>query len=226
MTDVSTVDLSFLDERVLNEWIVAQRWFASKTREVSSIAIIDSVPLRTDAAAARADAGRGALPHRHARDLPGAARPAPGRRGLDRAGDLRGRRLDGLRRARRPRRGPRAAARDALQRATQDEFRFRWAAGRRAVGGTVDVRPVGVEQSNTSIVFGDDADPEGVPQGRAGRQPGARAAALPDRPRLPAHRLAGRLVRGRRAATSARRSGSCRSSWPAPATAGTSRWTS
>ena len=48
MTNVTTVDLSFLDERVFNEWIVAQRWFASKTREVSSIAIMDTVPLRTD----------------------------------------------------------------------------------------------------------------------------------------------------------------------------------
>ena len=38
-----TSDLTFLDEQVLNEWIVAQRWFASKTREVSSIEIVDSV---------------------------------------------------------------------------------------------------------------------------------------------------------------------------------------
>src|SRR5690349_9770503 len=33
----------------LNEWIVAQRWFASKTREVSHIEIVDSVTLREDA---------------------------------------------------------------------------------------------------------------------------------------------------------------------------------
>ena len=52
MTDVTTAvaagDLSFLDQQALNEWIVAQRWFASKTREVSQIDIVDSVPLRTD----------------------------------------------------------------------------------------------------------------------------------------------------------------------------------
>ena len=30
-----TSDLAFLDEQVLNDWVVAQRWFASKTREVS-----------------------------------------------------------------------------------------------------------------------------------------------------------------------------------------------
>ena len=38
-----TNDLTFIDEQVLNEWVVAQRWFASKTREVSSVEIIDSV---------------------------------------------------------------------------------------------------------------------------------------------------------------------------------------
>ena len=41
----------------------------------------------------------------------------------------------------------------------QDEFIFRWApsgASRPHLGGTVDVRPVGVEQSNSSIVFGDE----------------------------------------------------------------------
>ena len=39
----------------------------------------------------------------------------------------------------------------------QDEFIFRWAPEAGAgLGGTVDVRPVGVEQSNSSIVFGDE----------------------------------------------------------------------
>jgi hypothetical protein len=39
----------------------------------------------------------------------------------------------------------------------QDEFIFRWAPNAPAgLGGTVDVRPVGVEQSNSSIVFGDE----------------------------------------------------------------------
>jgi trehalose synthase-fused probable maltokinase len=38
----------------------------------------------------------------------------------------------------------------------QDEFAFRWARSAAAgLGGTVDVRPVGVEQSNSSVVFGE-----------------------------------------------------------------------
>jgi trehalose synthase-fused probable maltokinase len=58
-----------------------------------------------------------------------------------------------------------AAGRELLHRmrsnsefqAGQDEFIFRWAPEAGAgLGGTVDVRPVGVEQSNSSIVFGDE----------------------------------------------------------------------
>src|SRR3954466_14867646 len=52
MTDVSAAvaagDLAFLDERVFNEWVVAQRWFGSKTREVAHIEIADAVPLRAE----------------------------------------------------------------------------------------------------------------------------------------------------------------------------------
>src|SRR3954462_15844479 len=43
-----TGDLAFLDERVLNDWVVAQRWFASKTREVSHIEVVDEVVLAPD----------------------------------------------------------------------------------------------------------------------------------------------------------------------------------
>ncbi len=43
-----TTDLAFIDERVLNDWVVAQRWFASKTREVSHIEIVDAVTLRDE----------------------------------------------------------------------------------------------------------------------------------------------------------------------------------
>ena len=81
MTNVTTVDLSFLDEQVFNEWIVAQRWFASKTREVSSIAVDRLGRAARGPAAARPDAGRGTLPDRHARDLPGPARAAAAREG-------------------------------------------------------------------------------------------------------------------------------------------------
>ena len=83
---------------------------------------------------------------------------------------------------------PRAAAPHALQRATsrssEDELRFRWAesagAGR---GGTVDVRPGRRRAVQLVDRVRRRADPEGVPARRAGREPRARAAALPVRAR-------------------------------------------
>ena len=126
------------------------------------------------AAAARARAGRGALRRGDARDLPGAARAAAGRRGLERAGDRRGRRADHLRRARRPGVRARAAApdaqrlrgdrggghaalplgRDGGRRARRDGRR---AAGRRRAVELLDRVRRG-------------ADPEGVPARRARRR--------------------------------------------------------
>ena len=48
------------------------------------------------------------------------------------------------------------AMRSNAESSRQDEFIFRWAERGAGLGGTVDVRPVGVEQSNSSIVFGDE----------------------------------------------------------------------
>ena len=44
MPDLAAV----LDERTLNEWVVGQRWFASKAREVAHIEVTEAVPLRSD----------------------------------------------------------------------------------------------------------------------------------------------------------------------------------
>ena len=52
MTDIPAAaaagDLAFLDRDALQHWIVAQRWFGSKSREVSQIDIAEVVPLRTE----------------------------------------------------------------------------------------------------------------------------------------------------------------------------------
>ena len=147
--------------RAFQEWIVAQRWFGSKSREVSQIELAETVTLRTRAAAARARARRGALRRGHARDLPGAARAAARGRGLGRARD-RARPTAGpsTTRSPTPRRGASCctgSARASTWPLDDGVLRFRWAetaAGRR--GGTVEVRPVGVEQSNSSVVFGEE----------------------------------------------------------------------
>src|ERR687894_2295498 len=162
MTDVPAAvaagDLSFLDQGALNTWIVRQRWFASKTREVSQIDIVDCVPLRTETpilllclVEARFPTGT-----HETYQVPLGVRPAgewdqavidesDGWTVYDALADP-------------------AAGRELLHRmrsntelqSEQDEFIFRWAESAPAgLGGTGDVRPVGVEQSNSSIVFGD-----------------------------------------------------------------------
>ena len=41
-------DLSWLPEQELNDWVVEQRWFASKSREVTQLNVVESVPLRSE----------------------------------------------------------------------------------------------------------------------------------------------------------------------------------
>jgi maltokinase len=163
MTDVQALvaagDLSFLDEDALNAWIVEQRWFASKTREVAHIDVVDAVALRNEApllvlclVEARFPAGT-----HETYQVPLGLRPADGgwseRVILETSGWVV---YDAL--------ADPAAGRELLHRmrantelqSGQDEFIFRWAESAGAgLGGTVDVRPVGVEQSNSSIVFGE-----------------------------------------------------------------------
>ena len=193
--------------------------------------IVDRVPAARRVAADRAVPGRGALPGRDARDLPGAARPAPGRRGLERARDPRGRRLDGLRRARRPgRRAASCCTRCAPTASSRSARTSSSSAGRRTrgagLGGTVDVRPVGVEQSNSSIVFGDELIMKAFRRIEPGVNPELELLRFLVRPRLPAHRLAGRLVRGRRAPDRRHARDPAGVPGSASATAGSWRWTS
>ena len=168
MTDVQALvaagDLSFIDEQPLNEWIVAQRWFASKTREVSHIEVVDAVALRNEPPLL-------VLCLVEARFPSGTHETYQVPLGLRPAGDGWGDRViaesdgwviyDAL--------ADPAAGRELLHRmrsntelqSGQDEFIFRWAESAGAgLGGTVDVRPVGVEQSNSCLLYTSDAADE------------------------------------------------------------------
>jgi trehalose synthase-fused probable maltokinase len=152
-------DLSFLDEQALNDWLVQQRWFASKTREVAQIEIVDQVTLRGEPpmlvlclVEARFPTGT-----HETYQVPLGVRPAGewDQAVISQTADWTV--YDAL--------ADPAAGRELLHRMRsnsgvqvgQDEFIFRWAPEAGAgLGGTVDVRPVGVEQSNSSIVFGDE----------------------------------------------------------------------
>jgi trehalose synthase-fused probable maltokinase len=157
---VAAGDLSFLPERELHDWVVAQRWFASKAREVAHLNVLEAVPLR-------ADAPMLVLALIEARFHPGTHETYQVPLGLRPAGEGWTERVvlehdgwtvyDGL--------ADPALGRELLHRMRSESelpvedgvMGFHWAASAAVgLGGTVDVRPVGVEQSNSSIVFGEE----------------------------------------------------------------------
>ncbi len=154
-----TIDLSTLDEGALQDWIVQQRWFGSKAREVASIDIVECIPLRDETpqlALALIEARFGEGTH-ETYQVPLGLRPVEegwNERVIGNAGDWTV--YDAL--------ADPAAGRELLHRMRRSSeetveegtLRFSWAESAGAgLGGTVDVRPVGVEQSNSSVVFGE-----------------------------------------------------------------------
>jgi maltokinase len=157
-------DLSFLDETALHDWVVGQRWFGSKAREVMHIDIAEVVPLRTEApllVLALIEARFGEGTH-ETYQLPLGLRPA-GEGWTERVIlEVDGWTVyDAL--------ADPAHSRELLGRMRSDEdvavgddaLRFRWAdtAGAHLADpptGAVDVRPAGVEQSNSSVIFGEE----------------------------------------------------------------------
>src|SRR5918997_3128501 len=152
-------ELPQLDEAVLQEWIVAQRWFGSKAREVAHIDIVEAVSLRDEPprlVLALIEARFGEGTH-ETYQVPLGLRPADegwservilqsdGWTVYDALADPAG----GRELLHRMRSGSELTT-------DQGMLRFAWAESAGAgLGGTVDVRPVGVEQSNSSVVFGE-----------------------------------------------------------------------
>src|SRR5215218_8209654 len=152
-------DLSWLPEDELQRWVVEQRWFASKSREVTHLNVVEAVPLREDSpmlVLALMEAVFPAGTH-ETYQVPLGLRPAEdgwSERAICTADGLTV--YDGL--------ADPAYGRELLHRMRQDSevtvdegvLGFHWApSASSSLGGTVDVRPVGVEQSNSSIVFSD-----------------------------------------------------------------------
>jgi maltokinase len=152
-------DVAPLEETALHDWIVAQRWFGSKTREVTHIDIVEAVSLREDTprlVLALMEARFGEGTH-EIYQVPLGLRPEG--EGWDERviGTRDGLTVyDAL--------ADPACGRELLHRmrsgsevtAQHGTLRFSWARSAGAgLGGTVDVRPIGVEQSNSSVVFGE-----------------------------------------------------------------------
>ena len=152
-------DLSWLPEQELNDWVVGQRWFASKSREVAHLNVVEAVPLRSESpmlVLTLMEAVFSAGTH-ETYQVPLGMRAADegwSERVICTAEGLTV--YDGL--------ADPAFGRELLHRMRSDSevtvedgvLGFHWApSASSSLGGTVDVRPVGVEQSNSSIVFSD-----------------------------------------------------------------------
>jgi maltokinase len=159
MTEAAAVVAALPEER-LHEWVLEQRWFASKARDVGQLNILEAVTLREDSpklvlalVEARFQTGTHEL-----YQVPLGLRPDDEEWGERVIAEVDGWTVyDAL--------ADGAHARELLHRvrgsaevAAEDGIlRFRWAESAAAgFGGTVEVRPVGVEQSNSSVVFGDE----------------------------------------------------------------------
>jgi maltokinase len=149
-------DLSFLEPEALQEWVVGQRWFGSKGRTVSALEVLQGVPLRDEEPllvlaliAARFPSGTHDLYQlpigiRHSHETwdkgviteTGNWTIYDGLTDPDLARELLQRMRDG-----------------SVARAGGSTLTFRWMQGPEPNGS--DVRPMGVEQSNSSMVFGD-----------------------------------------------------------------------
>ncbi|HYM58587.1 MAG TPA: phosphotransferase [Solirubrobacteraceae bacterium] len=150
-------DLSRLEEARLHDWFVTQRWFGSKAREVAHLNVLEAFTLREEPP-------RLVLALIEARFHPGTHEVYQVPLGVRPESDGWTERViataggetfyDAL--------ADPAHARELLHlmragsdvQAGEGTLEFRWM-GAVGDGGTVDVRPVGVEQSNSSIVFGE-----------------------------------------------------------------------
>jgi len=149
--------LGTLDEDRLREWFIEQRWFGSKTREIAHLNVLEAVTLRDETprlVLAMIEVRFPSGTH-EVYQVPIGVRPddeewrerviieADGQTFYDALADP-------------------AHARELLQlmragvdvEASDGTLGFRWS-GSAGDGATDEVRPVGVEQSNSSIVFGE-----------------------------------------------------------------------
>ena len=149
-------DLSFLAGDALQEWVIGQRWFGAKGRTVSALEVLQGVPLRDEEPllilaliAARFPAGTHDL-----YQVPIGIRHAD--EGWDRGviAEVGGWTVyDGLTDPELARELLRRMRQESIARAGGSTLTFRWMEGPELNGD--DIRPMGVEQSNSSMVYGD-----------------------------------------------------------------------
>ncbi len=173
------------DERALIEYVLDQRWYGAKSRLVAHAQVLDSVVVRT----AEPQFALALVEMRYdtgAHDIYQLLYSL-------RDGELQ---IDGLEDPHLARELVSAMRSGLTLQGAEGVVEFAPIEGFAGLGRELlEVRPVGAEQSNTSVVFDERADPQGLPPARAGDQPRARDAAVPHRARLCEHRAPRRVVR-------------------------------
>jgi maltokinase len=150
-----TADLR-LDEQALEDWVVEQRWFGSKAREVVQLGVLDVVPLRFEPQllASWMVEARFAPGTHEVYQVPVAARPVE--EGWSEAAIAEADGLTFYDALADPEQGlallelMRANARLETEHAVSE---FHWVEGTRDPGPSAPVRPMGAEQSNSSVVL-------------------------------------------------------------------------
>ena len=148
--------LPMLDEQVLTDWVVGQRWFGAKARDVAHLGVLAAVPLRTEEpllAVTLLEARFGAGTHELYQVLLG-GRPADEHfeEGfIGQAGDWT--LYDGLADLDETRLLARLFNESAVQTVPEGTVRFEWTGAAEPIVADSHVRGMGAEQSNSSIVF-------------------------------------------------------------------------
>src|SRR4051794_28964437 len=152
----SPIELGFVSEEVLSEWVVSQRWFGSKARDVGHLNVLDALALRENEpplTAAFLEARFPAGTHELYQLLVATRPQSDGWEDGVIATVYDTTVYDALADP-----AESAALVELMRRgATVDgrtgQARFHWTGATEAVGENPDVRAVGVEQSNSSVIF-------------------------------------------------------------------------
>jgi maltokinase len=160
MTDVKTRDEEIrrcLDEESLRDWVQDQRWYASKSRSVASIEAVEGVALREDPVLFLALVQtRFATGTHELYQLPLELRPADDdgpKKGIARAGGWTA--FDALSDPEQLLELMRRIDSSEEIDAAEGRFSFHRADGMVTIGDDAEVRAMGVEQSNSTLVFDD-----------------------------------------------------------------------
>jgi maltokinase len=150
-------DLARLDAQALHDWFIEQRWFGSKAREVAHLNVLEAFTLRSEMpelVLALIEARFPSGTH-EVYQVPIGLRPASESWSERVIATVDGTTFyDALADPAHARELLHLMRRGADVQAGEGTLEFRWSGGA-AEGGTVEVRPIGVEQSNSSVVFGE-----------------------------------------------------------------------